>query len=181
MLQRRPLKHVSGTYMSMTPLFFLTFHRAGGVLTASRAGVVNGQASTWREQGGHRRHEQGEQGGRRQRATSRASRAEVINGRASSAQDQGGRRGELWRGSGQRCSGRARGRARVGGYARDRANASRRVRLFFSNAKVSHLGKILFSGTTPLRSAPFEPNTIEMELSRSVPWSSWTKCHIVHS
>jgi hypothetical protein len=28
----------------MTPLFFLTFHRAGGVLAASRAGVVGGQA-----------------------------------------------------------------------------------------------------------------------------------------
>jgi hypothetical protein len=80
----------------------------------------------------------------------------------------GGQRVELWRGSGQRRSGRARGRARVGGYARDRANASRRVRLFFFNTKVPHLDMI-FSFQEPLGSAPFEPNTIEMELGRSAP------------
>jgi hypothetical protein len=41
-----PITHVSGTRMSMTPFFLLTFHREGGVLAAN--GGARGVASSLR-------------------------------------------------------------------------------------------------------------------------------------
>jgi hypothetical protein len=115
-------------------------------------------------------------------ATSRASKVGVVSaplvGRAGRRSSTGGRRRHRIKAGGAESSGVARGRGAQAGRGAELGSEAMLVTeqtradgfgCFFSNAKVSHLGKILFSGTTPLRSAPFEPNTIEMELSRSVP------------